>query len=204
MSLLQLNVKVQFNSKSVEQKVQKANFRSLGHAGGAIRKTAARSIRRGKKPSKPGEAPHTPTGHLKRVIRYEVDERQSEVVIGPANEYSRTIWNLHEFGGTVRPKARLLKAHKFQVGEYGPIRRSGAMQRDKRGRFARRGKTFARVKLLTEAQANRATRIVNSENAMRIADSKKPRTYPKRPFMGPALDKLRDRLPKFWANSVNQ
>jgi hypothetical protein len=184
MSLLQLNVKVQFNGKSVEQKVQKANFRSLGHAGGAIRKTASRSIRRAKKPSepsKPGEAPHTPTGHLKRLIRYEVDERQSEVVIGPANEYSRTIWNLHEFGGTVRPKARLLKAHKYQVGEYGPIRRSGAIQRDKRGRLAR-------VKLLTEAQANRTTRVVNSENAMRIADSKKPRTYPKRPFMGPTQE----------------
>jgi hypothetical protein len=197
MSLLQLNVKVQFNGKSVAQKVQKANIRSLGHAGGAIRKTAARSIRRGKKPSKPGEAPHTPTGHLKRVIRYEVDERQSEDVIGPANEYSRTIWNLNEFGGTVRPKARLLKAHKFQVGEYGAIRRSGAMQRDTRGRFARRGKTFARVMLLTEAQANRATRIVNSENAMRIADSKKPRIYPKRPFMKTAFDFNRSRLPTF-------
>jgi hypothetical protein len=27
-------------------------------------------------------------------------------------------------------------------------------------------------------------------------------TYPKRPFMRPALDKLRGRLPAFWANSV--
>lgn len=26
--------------------------------------------------------------------------------------------------------------------------------------------------------------------------------YPKRPFMGPALEKLKDRLPKFWTNSV--
>ncbi len=26
--------------------------------------------------------------------------------------------------------------------------------------------------------------------------------YPKRPFMGPALEKLQDRLPNFWANSV--
>ncbi len=26
--------------------------------------------------------------------------------------------------------------------------------------------------------------------------------YPKRPFMGPALEKLQDRLPDFWANSV--
>jgi hypothetical protein len=26
--------------------------------------------------------------------------------------------------------------------------------------------------------------------------------YPKRPYMGPALDKLQDRLPDFWASSV--
>jgi hypothetical protein len=26
--------------------------------------------------------------------------------------------------------------------------------------------------------------------------------YPKRPYMGPALEKLQDRLPGFWANSV--
>ena len=26
--------------------------------------------------------------------------------------------------------------------------------------------------------------------------------YPQRPFMGPALEKLQDRLPDFWANSV--
>jgi len=26
--------------------------------------------------------------------------------------------------------------------------------------------------------------------------------YPKRPFMGPALEKVKDRLPKAWANSV--
>ncbi len=26
--------------------------------------------------------------------------------------------------------------------------------------------------------------------------------YPKRPYMGPALEKLQDRLPDFWANSV--
>jgi hypothetical protein len=26
--------------------------------------------------------------------------------------------------------------------------------------------------------------------------------YPKRPFMGPALEKVKDRLPSFWAGSV--
>ena len=30
----------------------------------------------------------------------------------------------------------------------------------------------------------------------------KRQRYPKRPFMGPALEKLQDRLPQFWARSV--
>jgi hypothetical protein len=68
-----------------------------------------------------------------------------------------------------------LKRRKFQVGEYGPVRRSGAMLRDRAGRFARRGKQFARVKLTTQAQADRASRLVDNENALRMADAKKRR-----------------------------
>lgn len=202
MSFLVVRARIKVDDRRIKKKVQQATFRSLGHAGGAIRLTASRSIRRGKQPSRPGRPPNTPTGHLKRVIAYDVDERRSQVVVGPTNEYSRTIWNLHEFGGSIRPKPKLLKAHKFSVGEYGPIRRSGAMQRDKRGRFARRGKTFARIQIRTEAQAKRATALVANENRLRMQDAKKTRRYPKRPFMGPALEKLRDRLPKFWADSV--
>ena len=193
MTLLRMKTRTHFRQREVQAKVQQATFRSLGHAGGAIRLTAARSIRRRKKPSLPGTPPHTPTGHLKRVIRYEVDEHQSEVVIGPANEYARTIWNLHEFGGTTTPKIRVLKAHRFRVGEYGPVRRGNAGARD-------RGLT--RAKLTSQAQADRATRLVQEENALRLAGSKRPRRYPKRPFMGPSLERMQNRLPSFWQNSV--
>lgn len=187
--MLRIRSRAEFDQRKVRQKVQQATFRNLGHAGGAIRKTASRSIRKRKKPSKPGNAPHTPTGHLRRVIRYAVDKEQGEVAIGPTNPFARTIWNLHEFGGTTRPKPRLLKHHKFRVGDYGPVRKTGK-------------KRFTRAKLQTIAQAKRATELVATENAERIAASKGRRRYPKRPFMGPALEKLRDRLPKFWADSV--
>jgi len=123
-------------------------------------------------------------------------------VIGPVNEHSRTIWNLHEFGGSVRPKPRLLKTHTFRVGEFGPIRRSGAMLRDRRGRYLRRSNQFARLRIRTEAQARRATQIVKQENEHRMADAQKRRRYPQRPFMGPALESQRNRLPRFWADSV--
>jgi hypothetical protein len=202
MNLVRIRARTHFDQTRLKKKVDEGTFRSLAHAGAAIRLTARRSIRRRKKPSRPGSPPHTPTGHLKRVLRYDVDRDSQEVVIGPVNEYSRTIWNLHEFGGSIRPKPRLVKAHTFRVGKYGPIRRSGATLRDRRGRFMRRSNQFARVQIRSEAQARRATQIVKQENEYRMADAKKRRRYPQRPFMGPALESQRSRLPRFWANSV--
>ncbi|MBU6174654.1 MAG: hypothetical protein KGQ60_12670, partial [Planctomycetes bacterium] len=79
---------------------------------------------------------------------------------------------------------------RFKVGEHGPIR---AIQHGSKTKFAR-------IELRTGAQANRATRLVEEENQRR--GDNKPRHYPKRPFMKPALDANRSRLPTFWANSV--
>ncbi len=126
---------------------------------------------------------------LKRVIRYELAANKTEVVIGPVNEIAGKIWNLHEFGG-VATKRRKLKPHRFKVGEFGPIR---VKQHGPKT-------SFARIRLTTAAQANRATRLIEAENDRR-RDSK-PRRYPKRPFMKPALEIHRSRLPAFWANSV--
>jgi hypothetical protein len=183
---MHIHARVRLNANRVKKKVDQANFRSLGHAGGTIRKTAYRSIRRRKNPSRPGSPPSSPTGRLRRSFRYEVDRRASGVVIGPVNEISGRLWNLHEFGGVAR-KRRRLKRQRFRVGEYGPIR------------TVRPGK-FARIKLLTAAQANRARRLIDEENERRGAS--KPRRYPARPFMKPALDTHRAQLPKFWRDSV--
>ncbi len=125
------------------------------------------------------------TGMLKRVIRYEVASNKTEVAIGPVNEIAGRIWNLHEFGGTAT-KRRKLKPHRFKVGEHGPIRVKHQGIKT----------SFARIRLQTSAQANRATRLVEEENERR--GDNKPRHYPKRPFMKPALDTNRSRLPSFW------
>jgi hypothetical protein len=110
-------------------------------------------------------------------------------VIGPVNEFAGKIWNLHEFGGRAKSR-RLLKSHEFSVGEYGPIRIKNRGFNTK----------FARIRLRTAAQAARATRLIAEENERR--SDNKPRHYPKRPFMKPALEANRSRLPMFWANSV--
>ncbi|QDT10732.1 hypothetical protein [Planctomycetes bacterium K23_9] len=184
--MIRIRTRVRFDSGQVKKKVNTANFRSLGQAAGAIRLTAKRSIRKRKKSSSPGSPPHTQTGMLRRVLRYEVDRVREQAFIGPVNEIAGRLWNLHEFGGIVT-KRRKLKRHRFRVGQHGPIR-------------AKQPGKFARVLLLTAAQAHRATRLIEEENERRGAT--KPRRYPKRPFMKPALAANQARLPKFWRDSV--
>jgi hypothetical protein len=117
--------------KRVKRPVDRSTFKNLGHAGAAIRLTAKRSIRKSKKPSTPGSAPHTRQGQLKRAVVYAVEKSKQKVVIGPTHELVGPSAMAHEFGGRFR-------------GEQ----------------------------------------------------------YPKRPLMGPALEKNLDRLPRFWAGSV--
>ena len=184
--MIGIKTKTKFHTSTLKRKVEQASFRSLGHAGGAIRLTARRSIRRRKKPSRPGSPPHTQTGRLKQSIRYEANKSLPDVVIGPVNEIAGRLWHLHEHGGIARKRKRL-KRHRFRAGEFGPVR------------VKQPGK-FARARLQTAAQANRATRLIEQENQRRGAI--RPPRYPKRPFMRPALDANRSRLPKFWRDSV--
>jgi phage gpG-like protein len=122
--MIVVRVKTKKSLDRVRAKAKQGSFKSLGHAGAAIRLAARRSIRRRKTASMPGSPPSTRRGRLKQSIRY-------VVLIGPAYDIIGTAGKAHEFGGRYRRE-----------------------------------------------------------------------TYPKRPFMGPALEKVKDRLPKMWANSV--
>ena len=115
----------------VARKAKRASIENLGHAGGAIRLAAVRSVRKRKGPSPAGQPPHTHTRRLPRAIKYAVEKKRQVVVIGPDVESFGTAGKAHEHGGRYRHES-----------------------------------------------------------------------YPKRPFMGPALEKTKDRLPKFWAGSV--
>jgi phage gpG-like protein len=129
--MIVIRVKTKKSMDRVRAKVKQGSFKSLGHAGAAIRLAARRSIRRRKTASMPGSAPSTRRGRLKQSIRFAVDTQRGVVLIGPAYDIIGTAGKAHEFGGRYRRE-----------------------------------------------------------------------TYPKRPFMGPALEKVKDRLPKMWANSV--
>ncbi len=81
--MIKITVRTQFDKQKLKKKAETATFTSLSEAGGAVRKTAKRSIRKRKKSSKPGSPPHTQTGMLKRVIRYDVTNNRTVVAIGP-------------------------------------------------------------------------------------------------------------------------
>ncbi|MFH1022127.1 MAG: hypothetical protein V1809_01920 [Planctomycetota bacterium] len=119
------------DTKRVVKAARAGSIQSLGHAGGALRMTARRSIKRSKDSSAEGTPPHTRKGQLRRAILYAVEKDKQTVVVGPDVAIVSTAGMAHEFGGRFR-------------GE----------------------------------------------------------RYPKRPFMGPALNKTKDRLPKMWASSV--
>lgn len=182
-------VKTIDKTTDVKRAVKRANIQSLSHAGGAIRLTAVRSIRRRKKPSKPGTPPHSPTGKLRRAIRYAVDHVREEVVIGPVSETARTIWHLHEFGGVTTRKLKQLPTVNYQIGDYGPVR------------VDRYGRVF-RTRLRSAEQVAHAVKVAAEANAIRQTLGREPVKYPKRPFMGPALQRIKPTLTNLWSDSV--
>jgi hypothetical protein len=130
--MIGMKVKIVFDKQKIINAARKAAFRSLGHAAAAIRLTADRSIREGKKPSPPGKPPRTRgKRRLKNAIRYAVDEKAQIAIIGPDATIAGTVGAAHEFGGSFRDEV-----------------------------------------------------------------------YPKRPFMGPALERNEAKLPDFWRDSI--
>ena len=184
--------KVHLDAKPVLRATKRANITSLGHAGAYIRGTARRSIGVSDEPSLPGKPPHSRKGKLKDAVLYSV-ERDVGVVIGPSRSVIGRIGHTHEFGGRERVSARKARKANFvlEVGGHGPI--TPYLRNDK----------LVIARLRTERQVERARAVARSLPAsMKEIRAQGWRTYAKRPFMGPALDKAKDRLPRKWANSI--
>ena len=97
--MISMRSRSEFYSQRVRDAAKKGSFKSLNHAGAAIRITARRSIRRNKKPSREGTPPHTRKGQLKRSLRYAVNKDKGSVIIGPTYTMVGRSGMAHEFGG---------------------------------------------------------------------------------------------------------
>ena len=76
-------VKATFAAQKVSAKAHKGTVRALKRAGGLVRTTARRSMRKGGKPSQPGQPPKVRRGQLKKFLFFVVDERNESTVVGP-------------------------------------------------------------------------------------------------------------------------
>lgn len=177
----------------------------LARQGAYLRGIARRLIRRVKDPSRyspPGSPPYThrPAGQrgLKEGILFAVVPTagpQGSTIIGPAASVVGEIGHTHEFGGVEEAKpSRLRKLNwKIEVGGHGPIR----LTDDGKPVFGR---------LVSEAQVSRSVQLANDLVTWGAGQGwtlgKKRRTYPPRPFMGPALEIARERLPHFWESAI--
>lgn len=186
-----VKVRSRMDSRKVVRASRKGSIKSLGKAGAYLRGIAKRSIKVSKESAPAGHQPHSRKGRLKGAILFGVEKEQQRVVIGPTVTAAGRIGRTHEFGGTEPPKRRKARKSgwKFEVGGHGPISVDG-------------GKPVV-VKLKTQRQVARAKEeAAKLPPAKRRMESNRPRRYPRRPFMGPALVIGRSQLPRLWANSV--
>ncbi|MBE7466813.1 MAG: hypothetical protein HS116_25360 [Planctomycetes bacterium] len=186
-----VRVKARVDRPKVTRKAKAASIQSLGRAGAYLRGIARRSIKVSPVASEPGKPPRSRQGRLKNAIVFAVEKDKTRVVIGPAASDVGKIGRTHEFGGTESPKKRKgRKANfKLEVGGHGPIRVEG-------------GKPVV-VRLKTDRQVAKAKQVTDGLPPSQGGTSGgKPRKYPPRPFMGPALNIGKARLPRLWANSV--
>lgn len=192
--MLNFDVKIRDRTNNVRERAKKGNFESLSHAGGTIMKTARRSIRKTKyKPSPPGQPPHTREGKIRESILYAVDAKTNSVVIGPSVEKIDVIGAVHE-KGLVETKPKVRKPNWIlKIGGHGPIL-------NKRGKKKIDKYQVSFIKIMTSAQLEKVRSFVSTlprEVLFKFIPAR-VRKYPKRPFMGPALEKMIPRIPSFW------
>lgn len=106
-----------FDSRKVLVAADQGKRRALSRFGAYTRRSARQSIRRRKRASRPGEAPTSRKGQLKRFLFFAYESQGESVVIGPAKLSGSTfsIPEIIEHGGTVsvttgRKRRRRLRA----------------------------------------------------------------------------------------------
>lgn len=181
-----VKVKTEFHEKRLRRAAKLGSFKSLKHAGFGLRQTARRMIKKSKTASAPGTPPHTRgrPGGLKRVMAVAVVSI-NEVDIGPESTTGKTIWGLHEFGGSSKRTSKKYKRPK--IGSKAPLTYEGFTA----------GKP---VLIRTAAQQARANAIAEQ----REQNAHAARNYPPRPFMAPALVWDLPRIPENWKGSVQR
>ncbi|MDR2643430.1 MAG: hypothetical protein LBC74_11625 [Planctomycetaceae bacterium] len=188
--------------KKVGKKIQKANFTSMEHAAATLRKIAVNSIRQGKtkdnikQHAKKGKPPKTwwfTKYRFKKDIQYSVKTnyltgRAEGIVYARPEKMGDMVYQMHEKGGSQTVTKTILESTY-------------------RNRRSRDGSNYT-YKPLSERSEKERTAIRNYYKNMRRRSRKRKisfrATYPARPFLEPALNKIKPRLPKIWKTEINK
>lgn len=200
--IVQRSARKQFSHRNVKSKPQ---WQKVGEKDGRpvlameFRPPIAGKITSWKNPRGRGA---TRTGFLRTLINFEVDKRRDSVAIGPTNE---AVWlnKLQEFGGSGqrvlrligrypqrgKNKNALLEKHEppaAMLGGSGP-------RRDKRGRFARRGRAYVGI-WIDPVHTRRRPTVDLAKSSGRVPPAR---------FMAKGLAAKRDRLAAEWGNKIS-
>lgn len=108
----------QLTPEKINEAVDRAAFRNLGHAAAAIRKDVVSTLQTAPGPSPAGSPPHTHKGaFLRRAIRFDYDKEAQEAVIGPMASIVGVAGQAHEFGGHHRGQNYPERAFMFPALE---------------------------------------------------------------------------------------
>ena len=144
----------------------------------------------------------TRTGFLRTLIRFEVDRRRDSVAIGPTNE-AGWLNKLQEVGGSGqrvlrligrypqrgKRKNALLEKHEPPASMLG----GGSQRRDRRGRFARRGRAYVGI-WIDPVHTRRRPTVDLAKSSARVPPAR---------FMAKGLAAKRERLAAEWGNKIS-
>ncbi len=194
-----------FDRQKVERALFDASDRQLPKAAARVRLTAQRSMRyvsaKSRLVSTPGEPPRArrPRPFVRKFLYYYFDEPTHSAVIGPARLPNSTdAPHGLEFGGLVHRKNP--RRQERRVGGSGEIRIGGRQSRTTKTSRDWRGQ----VRQVTYAKLHQASQAAraNELNEELYGPSVIEGTRAPRPFMGPALERERPRIPELFRDSL--
>lgn len=195
MFALRTKTLVMFDRSIFHKSWKKINETPAKRAGMYVRKTAIRSIRKdrskSKRPSKPGRPPKTrAAGEPMRRIYSVPYGRKGGVIVGAVKlsgmSRGEPVPGLHEHGGVKTTEVFYGEGQKVVIA--------------KRPSTERQRQAF---RALAKSSDSRVQPYLRQERARtELAKRRKAVTFPKRPFMGPALERSLPKLPKMWAGAI--
>jgi len=100
--MIQFKWSGKWEGEHVAKRLDDGVFGALNHAAAAIRLTARRSLRSGRKASPAGSPPASKTRRLKESIVYVVDRLKRIALVGPSAQKVGPAGGIHEHGGPYR------------------------------------------------------------------------------------------------------